>query len=43
MLVKKKYNSYKEFRQNESAAYYAVQRHKWADKIKKIFNDSKKT
>lgn len=34
----KKYNSYKEFRENESTAYSSVTRHNWVDKIKEIYN-----
>lgn len=33
----KKYNSYKEFRENESAAYSSMKRHKWENKIKEIY------
>ena len=34
----KKYNSYKEFRENESTAYSSVTRHNWVDKVKEIYN-----
>ena len=34
----KRYNSYKEFRENESAAYSSVTRHGWVDEVKKVFN-----
>lgn len=33
----KKYNSYKEFRENERAAYSSMKRHKWGNKIKEIY------
>ena len=39
----KKYNSYKEFRENERAAYSSMKRHKWENKIKEIFNGIKET
>lgn len=38
MELAKKYNSYKEFRENEAAAYSSVTRHKWVDKLKEIYN-----
>lgn len=39
MELAKKYNSYKEFRENEPTAYSSVTRHKWVDKIKEIYNE----
>lgn len=35
----KKYNSYKEFRENEPTAYSSVTRHKWVDKVKEFFTN----
>ena len=34
----KKYKSYKEFRENEFAAYSSMKRHNWTNKIKEIYN-----
>lgn len=38
----KKYNSYKEFRKNESTAYSSAVRHGWVDKVKEIFTNGHK-
>ena len=43
MGLAKKYDSYKEFRENEPAAYSSMSKHKWADRIKENFNGNKKT
>ena len=37
MELAKKYNSYKEFRKNESAAYSSIKRHKWENEVKEIY------
>ena len=34
----KKYNSYKEFRENEPTAYSSVGRRGWINEVKNIFN-----
>jgi hypothetical protein len=37
MELAKKYDSYKEFRENEPTAYSSVIRHKWVNKIKSFY------
>jgi hypothetical protein len=37
MELAKKYNTYREFRENEPSAYSAVTRRGWCDKIKKYY------
>ena len=34
----KKYNSYKEFRENEPTAYSSITRHGWVNEVKEVFN-----
>lgn len=37
--IAKKYNSYKDFRETEQAAYSSTVRNKWIDEVKKIWKD----